>query len=102
MSKHAKWIAGDEHTLWVSSLGAYGTSELLVVDTRHWTQNDFQELENAADADKQYIAQEITKARAKDYKWAVRELIESGTIQVKVFRMDEDGVAEVDLDGNDK
>ena len=102
MGKNRRWFAGEPDTLWVSQTGAYGTTEVLLVDTSHWTKRDFQELDDAADEDRQFVAEQITKQRNKDYKWAVKQMIASKAIEIKVFRMDEDGVAEVDEDGEIK
>lgn len=49
--------------LWISEDGTYGTGGLMLFDTGSWTDEDFNALDEAADADKQALADEIANFR---------------------------------------
>lgn len=91
-----------ESGLWVAPDGSYGTGEVLFCDTSLWEKTDFDELDEAPDSDKQDVALQITKFRTKQYKRMVKQIIASKAIDIRIFHLDEDGVSEVDPDGNIK
>lgn len=47
-----------ENLMWVADDGSYGTGNFAVVDTKDWTDSDWEEFEEAADWKKIDIAME--------------------------------------------
>ena len=47
--------------LWVSDEGTYGTSNLVLVDTTNWSDEDWQELEESKDWDRLQTAVDISE-----------------------------------------
>ena len=101
MAKSIKWVAGDGIG-WVSVDGSYGANEIMLFDARQWTNADWNELDEASDSDKAYVAEEITRRRRRAYKQLVKELVDTGAISVDYYELNEDGVTETDADGNAK
>jgi hypothetical protein len=89
-------------SMWIAPDGSYGEGEVLFVDTKYWEDSDYTELDEASDSEKQDIALSITKFRRKQYRKMIELLVESKSIDVRTFIIDEDGVSEVDVDGNEK
>ncbi len=85
----------DDTIIFITPNGAWGKGEVLFVDTIHWRKSDWNDLDNAIDEDKQYIAETITKNRHKQYRQLIKELIETNAIQIKEYELDEDGVTEL-------
>ena len=47
--------------LWVSDEGTYGTSNVVLVDTTNWSDEDWQELEESKDWDRLQTAVDISE-----------------------------------------
>ena len=47
--------------LWVSDEGTYGTSNVVLVDTTNWSDEDWQELEESMDWDRLQTAVDISE-----------------------------------------
>lgn len=49
--------------MWVADDGSFGAWEVVKFDTSRWTEEDFEEVENASDFERLEIAQRIDKER---------------------------------------
>lgn len=56
--------------LWVSDEGTYGFNQVLLVSTKRWTLEDFDELEQASDSERMEKVIEISQKREGDYAYA--------------------------------
>lgn len=91
-----------EHRLFVSTEGDFNSGGL-VVDTRLWSDADWKRLEDAPAQTRQALAIKITQECEKDFEGFMdkfRDANESTEVELKRYLIDEDGVTEVDEDGN--
>lgn len=90
--KGYQYVGGD---MWVAPDGSYGQGQVLLIDTTLWDDSDFDELDMASDSQKQYVAEKIQKERVKQYRKMKKLLKDSDSISIRVFRIDKDGVEEL-------
>ncbi len=91
-----------ESSLFISADGDFNSGGL-VVDTRLWSDAEWKALENAPAQRRQALAIQITQDCEKDFIGFMdkfRDANEETAIELKRYIIDDDGVTEVDEDGN--
>jgi hypothetical protein len=49
--------------MWVADDGSFGSGEVIEFDTSRWTEEDFEEVDNASDSERLSIAKRINHER---------------------------------------
>jgi len=95
-------IMGDNGStpLWIAEDGSWGTSPVTIFDCHHWTAQDFQDLDNAPDAEKCQLAKTITDDATSYHDAKVQSFVEQTRDQalqlgIRMFHLTDNGMDEL-------
>lgn len=95
-------VMGDNGStpLWIAEDGSWGTSPVTIFDCHHWTAQDFQDLDNAPDAEKCQLAKTITDDAQAFHEAQVLEFVEQTREQalqlgIRMFHLTDNGMDEL-------
>ncbi len=71
--------------LWVSVDGSWGNGEIQLFDTKHWLDEDWEHLDEAADAEKLLVARYITRKRNKQAKKTAEIIAGARLLEVRTI-----------------
>jgi hypothetical protein len=56
--------------LWVADDGSYGSTQIVLVDTKDWTDADWEKLADAGDSERMEVAVSISEKHGGEYDYA--------------------------------
>lgn len=93
MKKHKTHVG-----LWITEDGEADWGEITFFDTRYWSDIELALVEMARPAERMKVAKELDKKYRRIHKAAMELINEADEVELRAFRIDEDGVAEIDPD----